>query len=617
MKMKENRWNLKKRIIAGYLSLILVITAIISILFIHTRNTMQEEYMRQAASSMEGVIKDVDALVREVYAVSDSLTSNPQLDEFLDREYTQPNGRSVKKADTIRLYNQIISSNDILQQRQKPGAIYTAKGVLFNFKDANYDGDEVIHRLEELDVNSKEHLMRFYWYPLQDNFMVSRLYGEPRKDKIILGARRVFSVWKADYVCTHIFCIQEQDLYNAYWESIVEPKGDIYIVDQQGSLISSSREQAVAAGVLEAELKQVILNRNSDEFEWKKDNKEMQICIRQSEVNGWMAVAVIPVKSITGEVDALYGRIFIVVILCMLFCCVMLLYLYHTFINPINELNAAMMEVYSGNLNAYVKESGWHEVADMMKYFNAMLNSINVHVVEKLESDRKKKQLELDVLMGQINPHFLYNTLENIVWKSSEAGHPEIGRMAASLGRMYRLSISSGKVIVPLRQEIEHLMAYVKIQKNRYEDSFDLDLRMEAERVKKYYVLKILLQPIVENSFLYGMEGLTHKMIIRLKMRETGTHLEIRIMDNGIGMDASQLAKVREQIVRGRSPEEMKENRRSTGIGLQNVSERIELYFGIKNPVRIYSKKNVGTLTILTLPVLTAENMENRENRGK
>ncbi len=87
----------------------------------------------------------------------------------------------------------------------------------------------------------------------------------------------------------------------------------------------------------------------------------------------------------------------------------------------------------------------------MMRYYNNMLRSIHVHVVEKLESERRKKELELEVLVSQINPHFLYNTLENIVWKSNEAGHPDIGRLAAMLGRMYRLSTSGGQIIIPVK----------------------------------------------------------------------------------------------------------------------------------------------------------------------
>ncbi len=326
-----------------------------------------------------------------------------------------------------------------------------------------------------------------------------------------------------------------------------------------------------------------------------------------------MTVAVIPQKNITGEVNALYLRIYVVLILCLIGCVVILLRMYQGFFTPVNELNQAMREVQMGNLNAYVKETGRNEIADMMRYYNNMLRSIHVHVVEKLESERRKKELELEVLVSQINPHFLYNTLENIVWKSNEAGHPDIGRLAAMLGRMYRLSTSGGQIIIPVKHEIEHLVAYTQIQKNRYGDAFDFDLQVDHEEIRKLMTLKIILQPIIENSFLHGMEGLDRKMKIRMKIRKVGDRLEIKLIDNGLGITKERLEKVRRKI-HGEAVEEdtQNEQQRSSGIGLHNVAARIRLYFGIDDPVKISSIYHVGTIIIVQIPILTKEDLDER-----
>lgn len=214
--------------------------------------------------------------------------------------------------------------------------------------------------------------------------------------------------------------------------------------------------------------------------------------------------------------------------------------------------------------------------------------------------------------MSQINPHFLYNTLENIVWKSSEAGRPDIGRMAASLGRMYRLSISGGQVIVPMEHEIEHLMAYVKIQQSRYGDGAEFDLRTDMAQIHELYSLKILLQPIVENSFLYGMDGLDRLMVIRMTIREKDGWVTIKVLDNGKGMDKKRLEEVRTQIHSGRKYEKdgAEKNRRSTGIGLNSVEMRIKLYFGLDHAVSIYSKEGQGTLVVVKIPRITKEDVE-------
>ncbi len=278
-----------------------------------------------------------------------------------------------------------------------------------------------------------------------------------------------------------------------------------------------------------------------------------------------------------------------------------------------NELNQAMREVQMGNLNAYVKETGRNEIADMMRYYNNMLRSIHVHVVEKLESERRKKELELEVLVSQINPHFLYNTLENIVWKSNEAGHPDIGRLAAMLGRMYRLSTSGGQIIVPVKHEIEHLTAYTQIQKNRYGDAFEFDLRVDHEEIRGLMTLKIILQPIIENSFLHGMEGLDRKLRIRLKVRRTGDRLQLKLIDNGAGITKERLEEVRRRIRGGALPQERQTDmQRSSGIGLNNVAARIQLYFGIEEPVRISSIDGVGTIIVVQVPILTKEDLDER-----
>lgn len=383
----------------------------------------------------------------------------------------------------------------------------------------------------------------------------------------------------------------------------------MHIVNGKGQLLSSSQEELVASGRLPYSLKQAMLNRTEDKFEWKKDGVKYQVYVQKSQVNDWHCMLAVPVRSITSNVDELYSRIFFVIVLCIIFCSIMILHFYRSFMKPVAVMNQAMQDVNRGNLNAFVKVVHQYEMGKMMGYYNEMLQSINTHVVEKLENERRKKELEMEVLVSQINPHFLYNTLENIVWKSSEAGRPDIGRLAASLGRMYRLSASDNQII-RLQQEVEHLMAYVKIQKNRYGDSFEFELDLNVDDAREWYIPKLMLQPIVENSFLYAMEGLERTLLIRTDMKVRRDWLEIRILDNGIGMNRDRLQAVRDQIRNGAAKDAGEVNRRSTGIGLHNVEARMELYFDVKRALRIYSVEGKGTLTVLRVPKITRDDME-------
>ncbi len=611
---KKRNIGLKRRMLYGILQVLIPVVVIITILFWHTRKVMKQEYMRTTQSRVTDITNKIDAKIQDIYSVSDNFAANDQLNKYIEKEYS-PTEPMYKKLDIVRIYTNIFGAYDMLNQRARISAMYTYKGELFNFLDPNNDTDEVIKKLQAMNIEDPDLLMKFRWYPLQDNFLLSDQPGEVRDRKAVMGIRRIYSWEKGRYECVQVFAIKEREVYEQYKELAESIPGDIYVITGDGRLISSSNEKAVEAGTISEKLKNELLEQTGDLKDgWAALGNQM-IQVKTSDVNDWKIVMVVPVKAVTKEVDVLYYRIFLVMVACVGFCAMMILYLYKSFMDPIGKLNISMKEVYGGNLNAYVDVKQKNEVGDMIRYYNSMLERINTNIIEKLQSDRKKKELELEVLMSQINPHFLYNTLENIVWMSTEAGRPDIGRTAASLGRMYRLSINGGQVIVPMEHEIEHLMAYVKIQKNRYKDEFEFDLRTDMRQIHELFSLKIILQPVVENSFLYGMTGLKHPMIIHLTVKEKGQWVMIKVMDNGRGMDREKLGEIRDQIRFGRTgKEEEEQNRRSSGIGLHSVESRIKLYFGVDRAVSIYSKKDVGTLTVIRIPRITAQDIDEHGN---
>lgn len=612
---KKRNIGLKRRMLYGILQVLIPVVVIITILFWHTRKVMKQEYMRTTQSRVTDITNKIDAKIQDIYSVSDNFAANDQLNKYIEKEYS-PTEPMYKKLDIVRIYTNIFGAYDMLNQRARISAMYTYKGELFNFLDPNNDTDEVIKKLQAMNIEDPDLLMKFRWYPLQDNFLLSDQPGEVRDKKAVMGIRRIYSWEKGRYECVQVFAIKERDVYEQYKELAESIPGDIYVITGDGRLISSSNEKAVEAGTISEKLKNEFLEQTGDLKDgWAALGNQQMIQVKTSDVNDWKIVMVVPVKAVTKEVDVLYYRIFLVMVACVGFCAMMILYLYKSFMDPIGKLNISMKEVYGGNLNAYVDVKQKNEVGDMIRYYNSMLERINTNIIEKLQSDRKKKELELEVLMSQINPHFLYNTLENIVWMSTEAGRPDIGRTAASLGRMYRLSINGGQVIVPMEHEIEHLMAYVKIQKNRYKDEFEFDLRTDMRQIHELFSLKIILQPVVENSFLYGMTGLKHPMIIHLTVKEKGQWVMIKVMDNGRGMDREKLGEIRDQIRFGRTgKEEEEQNRRSSGIGLHSVESRIKLYFGVDRAVSIYSKKDVGTLTVIRIPRITAQDIDEHGN---
>ena len=314
----------------------------------------------------------------------------------------------------------------------------------------------------------------------------------------------------------------------------------------------------------------------------------------------WKVLVLVPTRTLLASTLSLYVQILGVVVFCLAVFALLIWHFYRRFMDPLARLEQAMRQADAGDLKAYVKPQGPAEVVRMMEGYNAMLDSLRTGIEQQMAMQRRRQDLEMQVLMSQINPHFLYNTLESIVWKAGEAGRPDIGKLASSLGKLYRLSISGG-LFVPLEQELEHVQMYMNIQRSRYGNKVDYEVRLHGVDPDQVEVLKLILQPIVENSLLYGMEGLDHTLRIRVAAWRRGEKLLLTVTDNGVGMDRAALARLRDQIVHGRKPR-AEANYRSTGIGLHNIGARLRLYAGSSSCIRVQSKPQFGTRVTLELP---------------
>ena len=179
---------------------------------------------------------------------------------------------------------------------------------------------------------------------------------------------------------------------------------------------------------------------------------------------------------------------------------------------------------------------------------------------------------------------------------------------------MYRLSVSGGNLFVSLKNELEHVMAYIKIQESRYDGRFEFDTAMaDRAEISRYYTLKIILQPIVENALNHGLSGIDRILKIRICVNIYDDFIKIRVVDNGIGMSREKLEEVRNKIKNGLDGE-VGPNVKSTGIGMHNIYDRLRIYFGIENGLKIYSKYNVGTIVEIKIPKITKDEADEKNN---
>ncbi|MNJ53968.1 Sensor histidine kinase YehU [compost metagenome] len=263
-----------------------------------------------------------------------------------------------------------------------------------------------------------------------------------------------------------------------------------------------------------------------------------------------------------------------------------------------------------------------------------MLLQINRLISLTERQERQKREAELSSLQAHIKPHFLYNTLDTIHWMARRKGALDIAEMAESLSKLFRIGLSKGNVIIPLSDEIEHIRSYLQIQHVRYQNKLDYALRVAPE-VQELSVLKLILQPIVENAIYHGIKERRGPGVIEVEAKELSGDLVMTIRDNGKGMTEEQLAALRRALEQVASSEEhaaasktsgghgganpasgtIKSDEETNGYGILNVQARIRLTFGDKYGLSLDSTLGEGTVVTVTHPLIRDNYMQNGVDR--
>ena len=249
-------------------------------------------------------------------------------------------------------------------------------------------------------------------------------------------------------------------------------------------------------------------------------------------------------------------------------------------IAPLNDLRETMLEIASGNQNLRAKETGAYELREVTRQFNAMLDQIDQLMIDIRRQEETTRQYQLQALSSQINPHFLYNTLDTIIWMAEFQDSQRVVQVTKSLATYFRLALNQGKDLISLSDEINHVRQYLFIQKQRYGDKLEYEID-ENPAFDKLVLPKLVLQPLVENALYHGIKEKEGQGHIRVSVQKQGSGLVIRIEDDGVGFqDASDSSQ--SQLTRG-------------GVGLQNVDQRLKLHFGDNYQMKIDSAPLKGT----------------------
>ena len=236
----------------------------------------------------------------------------------------------------------------------------------------------------------------------------------------------------------------------------------------------------------------------------------------------------------------------------------------------------------------------------MGRGFNRMVRKINNLINSVYLAQINEKQTKMDALQIQINPHFLYNTLETIRMLAEINDDSDVAKISETLGRLLRYGVDIFNTQATMKDELEHLRNYIFIQNYRFSNKFEVNIDVDDE-ILNMPVIKLIIQPIVENAIYYGLEGKNGKSCINIYGIRQDNSIIISIMDNGRGMDEETLERVKRGIYSDEKQELKKGKKRS--IGLRNVNERIKLKYGVQYGLELESTENIGTCVKINLPV--------------
>ena len=369
-------------------------------------------------------------------------------------------------------------------------------------------------------------------------------------------------------------------------------RGYCFLLDAGGNIIYHPQQQLIYSG-LKSEDTAALAALDDGVY----DNGTVITCVNSVEDSGWRVVGVSYVDELVDrnmaemmQLSALLGAL-------VLGGAVLTSWLLSRLLGrPLRGL-AAAMESFEKDADhfTYHPVGGTREVQELSASFSHMVGRIQQLMVTVRQEEVNLRKTELKALQAQINPHFLYNTLDSIAWMCEQGQNADAVRMVHALARLFRISISKGHELIPIAREIEHAESYLQIQKYRYKNRFTYHFEVDPGCLD-YLCNKITLQPIIENAINHGLDLMVEEGHITVQVCPDGQDILFRVRDDGVGMTPEQVA-----AILNKGPSDR------TGIGIKNVHDRLKIYFGKQYGLRIDSVPDEGTCVEIRMPKVRQE----------
>ena len=371
----------------------------------------------------------------------------------------------------------------------------------------------------------------------------------------------------------------------------IEEKGYIFVLDAEGNILYHPKQQLMYGG-LKTENIDAIMECEEDSLIIDEGGESKLYTMSKSKRTGWTVVGAAYTSELLKNNEQAQMWYLLVASILLLAVIGISGIISREITKPIRSLRDSMRKVQNGQFDTHVEVITENEIGSLGRSFNLMTSEIRALMEQNVYEQKQKRKSELKALQAQINPHFLYNTLDSIIWMSEAGENDEVVEMTSALARLLRQSISNDQEEVELEKEIEYVKNYLTIQKMRYKDKLEFFIYVDP-RVAHVPVIKLVLQPLVENAIYHGIKYKETKGNLKIYAKPVDGRVEIVVADDGIGMD--------EDVMEHIFDEHRKEQKRN-GVGVPNVQKRLQLQYGSEYGIRYESVKGAGTKVVITIP---------------
>ena len=574
------KFSIKTRLVIALLLISIIPLAGISGYSFHIFSVALREKLSASISQTLSMINlnMVSEIEKYQYLCGSICISEEIKDGLLKKDMTD-----MEKNQAINEIQSMIRNKIIYPAQAKNITVYDTDGNIFY--DLGYDGfyqedvDRILKQLEE---------------DTQDVWAYVHTYRD--RDILVLG-RRIYKQYSQSRVIGYTLISIEEKIFS---KTVLEPVGladssNIMYLNTDGTVLSSWDRTVPLGQKADPELFENIqkkLPTKTDSFSIHKDGEEQLVTYIFNRNLNQFFVYTMPYHYINSEVYTMLERILFVAVFLVLLCIGIVAMVYPGITSPIKSMLDFCKELSHGNLSVRIQDEHHDELSDLSGSMNHMADTIAALLDQQKNQEKKKRELELQMLQYQLNPHFLFNTLNSLRFVAAMHKDQIVSDGIQALSSLLQNTLTNKNEYITIWEELENLENYFSILRIRYAGSFEYSFHVEEEELLSCLIPKLILQPLAENSVMHGSSDDGSVMEILITCWEEDGHMVIELMDNGKGFEVTK--------------EALAPHSDRKKIGIANVNDRIQLNFGQEYGLKIHSHPGEGTTCTLTLPMLYA-----------